>query len=357
MPGPRRWRALVPPAPGRARSWRLPQTRGEPFDRGDLGGGPRTGGGQEPVGPFLGEQAGLAEDDRDVGPADLQFGEPVRDKGGPDPLQLEHLGIAVLDHHRGAGQRGKLGQRVAQLPAGQAGHQVSHGLALDRGDQPSADHQAIVTAGQRPPDRANLPPAEPVGIPLMGVDRDLQLGDPGRPGGGGGHVRAGLLAGARGLPEDSVAAAGPGEHDLGAVLPPPVQDQVDGRAPPHTRPDAHAFDNVGVAGPLIRRNRIAVHGAGPRPGPRGAEHHPASQRQQQQIRQPGIRVRIAGDQQLHADQPPTRPGQPPWRPRTEDRRDYRHHRGPVMASVKAPPPGPAAAASDRAPAGKKTLPD
>ena len=69
-------------------------------------------------------------------------------------------------------------------PAGQAGHQVSHGLALDRGEQPSAGHQAIVTAGQRPPDRANLPPAEPVGIPLMGVDRDLQPGDPGRPGGG-----------------------------------------------------------------------------------------------------------------------------------------------------------------------------
>jgi Transposase len=29
-------------------------------------------------------------------------------------------------------------------------------------------------------------------------------------------------------------------------------------------------------------------------------------RQQQQVRQPGIRIRIAGDQQLHATQPPTR---------------------------------------------------
>ena len=47
--------------------------------------------------------------------------------------------------------------------------------------------------------------AEPVGVLPMGVDHDLQLSDPGGSGRGGGHVRAGLLAGARGLPEDGVA--------------------------------------------------------------------------------------------------------------------------------------------------------
>jgi hypothetical protein len=61
---------------------------GEPLGRGGLGVGPRTGGGQEPVGPFLGEMAGLAENDRDVGPANLQFGEPIGDQGGPDGSSL-----------------------------------------------------------------------------------------------------------------------------------------------------------------------------------------------------------------------------------------------------------------------------
>ena len=150
----------------------------------------------------------------------------------------------------------------------------------------------------------------------MGVDGDLQLSDPGRPGGGSGHVGAGLPAGAWGLPKDRVAAAGLGEYELGAVLPPPVQDQVDGGTPPDTRSKACPFHDVGVVRPLLHRNRITVHSAGPRPGPRGAEHHTASQRQQQQIRQPGIRIRIAGDQQLHAVQPPTRAAWHPTGPAT-----------------------------------------
>lgn len=36
-----------------------------------------VGGGEEAVGPFLGELAGFAECDRHVRPADLQFGQPV----------------------------------------------------------------------------------------------------------------------------------------------------------------------------------------------------------------------------------------------------------------------------------------
>ena len=35
------------------------------------------------IGPFLDQLAGLTEDDRDVRPADVEFGEPVDDRGGP----------------------------------------------------------------------------------------------------------------------------------------------------------------------------------------------------------------------------------------------------------------------------------
>ena len=113
--------------------------RGEQREGGVLGFGPGVGGGEEPVGPFLGELAGFAEDDRHVGPADLEFGETIGDQGGPDPVELEHLGVAVLDDDRGARQCRQLGHREAELAAGQTGHEVDQGFAFDRGHQPPAE--------------------------------------------------------------------------------------------------------------------------------------------------------------------------------------------------------------------------
>jgi hypothetical protein len=83
----------------------------------------------------------------------------------------------------------------------------------------AVDGDAVVATRQRPPDRVHLLRGEPVGVLLAGVDEDLQLGNPSGAGGRGGDVRPGLFAGARGLPEDRVTAAGGGEHQLGAVLP------------------------------------------------------------------------------------------------------------------------------------------
>ena len=104
------------------------------------------GGGQVAVGPFLGQAAGLAEHDGDVGPTDLAFGDPVGDERGPDPVLLEDLRVAVLDDHRGAGQGGELAEGVAEPAAGQTGDQVGHGLAFHRGDEDSVDDDAVVPA-------------------------------------------------------------------------------------------------------------------------------------------------------------------------------------------------------------------
>src|SRR5436305_12526766 len=57
-------------------------------DCGWLGGGPVVGGSQVAVGPFLGQAAGLAEDDRDVGPAVLAFGQPIGDNPRAYPVLL-----------------------------------------------------------------------------------------------------------------------------------------------------------------------------------------------------------------------------------------------------------------------------
>src|SRR5260221_12097191 len=79
---------------------------------------------------------------------------------------------------------------------------------------------------------------EPVGVLLVTVDHDLQVCDPGSAGGGGAHVRTGLLAGPGRLPEDGVPAAGLREHQLG---PPPLAHAEGRRSSPMCRfPDDYA---------------------------------------------------------------------------------------------------------------------
>lgn len=74
-------------------------------------------GGEEPVGPFLGTLARLAEHYQHVWPADLQFGQPVGDHGGTDAVELEQLRVAVLDDGRRARQRSQIGDLITELAA------------------------------------------------------------------------------------------------------------------------------------------------------------------------------------------------------------------------------------------------
>lgn len=76
---------------------------GEAGDRSELTFGPGVGGGEVAVGEFLGQRSGFAEHEGHVGPADLEFGEPVGDHRGADPVEFEDPGVAVLDHQGGAG--------------------------------------------------------------------------------------------------------------------------------------------------------------------------------------------------------------------------------------------------------------
>ena len=141
----------------------------------------------------------------------------------------------------------------------------------------------------------------------MGIDDDRQIGDTCGPSDRSAHVRTRLFPGARRLPEHSVTAAGFGEYDLGPVLSSPIEHHVDHGAAAHTGTQRHLLDDLGGAGPLIGRNRIAEQRFGARPGVGSAKHHPARKRESQQKRQPGGRVGVAGNQHVHgATRPPTR---------------------------------------------------
>jgi hypothetical protein len=139
-------------------------------------------------------------------------------------------------------------------------------------------------------------------VPAASGDQDGQLpqagGTPARhpdpwPGGPGG---------ARRLPEDHLAAAGPGEHQLGAVLAGTVQHQVDGGAAAPAGADRHLLQHLGAGrrvGPLPL-GRVAVDHPGPRPRLPGLEDQvPARQRHAHQVRQPRGRVGVA----RHHEQP------------------------------------------------------
>ena len=146
--------------------------------------------------------------------------------------------------------------------------------------------------------RLNLLAGEAVGVPLVRVDDDADVGYACGSGRGNRDVRSGLLAGARRLPEHHVATAGLGEDDLRAVLPRPCQHQVDRGAATDTGADACAFDHLRLIRPLADVDGVAEQRLGPRPGTRGAEHQPNSERHSKQVGQRRARVRVEGDEQL-----------------------------------------------------------
>jgi hypothetical protein len=112
-------------------------------------------------------------------------------------VELKDLRVAVLDHQRGPGQCREVGEREAELAGRQRGDQIGERLAFYRRDQAPVDDNAVVAGRQRQGHGAHPFTGEAVGVALVGVDEDLQLGDIRGPGGGRAHLGPGLFAGAR----------------------------------------------------------------------------------------------------------------------------------------------------------------
>jgi hypothetical protein len=225
-------------------------------------------------------------------------------------LELEHTGVAVLHHHCGAGQGRELRQRVPEAAGQQARRQVGQRLALDGRQHPTVDLDGVVPCGQPTAVHPDRLLREAVGVPLVHVDEHRQLAQPLRAPAGRGHGRPGLLGRARGLPEDRLPPTpDPGEHELRPVLPPPVQHQVDRRSPPYAGAHGDPLDELGHLGPALRAVAVDLR----RPGPRvtGLEHDAvAAQRYPDEVRQGGVRVRVARDDEVlrHQVSVPCRPG-------------------------------------------------
>ena len=178
-------------------------------------------------------------------------------------VELEDLQIALLDDNGGTWDRGQLGELELQLARGQRGDEIGQGFALHRRLQLPVDDESGVARTERLASGCRLPVCEGERIALADIDSDLQAGDSASAGAGKCHRRTCLLGGAGGLPEDHLPAAGVGDDDLGAVLPPAVENEVDRGAPPHTGPHRHPLDDLGVARPLL--DAVAVDLAGARP--------------------------------------------------------------------------------------------
>ena len=105
----------------------------------------------------------------------------------------------------------------------------------------------------------------------------------------------GLAGGARGLPEDPLAAAlDAGEHELGAVLARAVEHEIDRDPAALAGADRDSLDDLGLLGPLL--GAVAVDLRGPRPAVTRLEHELAArERQPDQERERRVGVGVGGD--------------------------------------------------------------
>jgi hypothetical protein len=290
--------------------------------RGEL----RAGGAEEPEGPLLRELAGAAEHDGHVRVADLQ----LRDEVGEEPrlhvLAGEQVGVAALDDHRCTVEGRELGHHERQRRVDRTAREVVEGLALHRGDDPAVHRDAVVPRRQLLGVDHRLLVREPVAVPLPGVLEDREHLRTRRP--AGRYPQAGAHApdGAGGLPEDALAAAlEPREHELRAVLPVTVEDEVDRPPPPGAVADRHLLDELELLALGPRVSAVAVDLAGARPGLAGLEQQrPVGDRYPQQVAELRARIRVARDAEGdgHHDSLATGP-----RPCKQGRAD-RHRRTP-----------------------------
>ena len=106
---------------------------------------------------------------------------------------------------------------------------------------------------------------ELVGVALAGVDEDREVRELGGTAAGDADPGPGLAGGARGLPEDPLAAAlDAGEHELGAVLAWAVEHQVDRDPAALAGADRDPLDDLRIVGPAVL-GAVAVDLRGPRP--------------------------------------------------------------------------------------------
>ena len=99
----------------------------------------------------------------------------------------------------------------------------------------------------------------------------MSCGEPGGAAAGDADPGPGLAGGARGLPEDPLAAAlDAGEHELGAVLARAVEHEIDRDAAALAGADRDLLDDLGVLGPAL--GAVAVDLRGPRPAVARLEH-------------------------------------------------------------------------------------
>jgi hypothetical protein len=188
---------------------------------------------EESVGPLLGERPGLGEHDGDAREPHLRLRETLGDDGRSGVGDLEDLRVPVFDDERGVGQLGQRGEQVAELAGGHGRDQVRKALALDCGHDRAVELDREVARGKPQSAGRGLLGGELPRAPLVAVDEDLEHLTR-RPPGGNRDVRSGLARGAGALPEDDLASAGSGEHELRAVLTTAVEHQVDRRAAAQT---------------------------------------------------------------------------------------------------------------------------
>jgi hypothetical protein len=119
---------------------------------------------EETGGPLLGQWPGLAKDDRHGRVANLNTGQQLGDEARRHMLELEDVGVAVLDHQRCAWQGRQLGEQIRQAAVDQAAGQISECLALHRSDQPAVHLDPVVAGGQGSTRKVGLLPREAVRV-------------------------------------------------------------------------------------------------------------------------------------------------------------------------------------------------
>ena len=258
-------------------------------------------GAEEPICPFLGQWSRFGEVDRHGRVADGERGEHLRDEPGLREVELEQVGVAILDHDRRSRERGDVRERVGELPVDQPANQVVETFALHNRDDLAVVRDPVVASRKRPALGARLLLCELVWVALAAIDEDREVREIGGAAARDADPGPGLAGGARGLPEDPLAPTlDAGEHKLGAVLPRPVEHEIDRHPAPLAGTDRDPFDDLGVIGPAV--GAMAVDLRGPRPAIARLEHElPAGQWQADQERQRRVGVGVGGDlEESHA---------------------------------------------------------
>jgi hypothetical protein len=142
---------------------------------------------------------------------------------------------------------------------------------------------------------------ESVRVPFATVDDDDDVGKPTRAAprdpSSGSRRRDDLP----GLPEDALATGRQGREDeLGPVLARPLQDDVDRDASPPTDGDRHLLDDFGIGWPA-GFDPSAEDAARPRPRVTDLEDQAAVDGPSDEVGEPGIRVRVPRDDEVHGD--------------------------------------------------------